>query len=218
MAGIATKSYVSYVLYIVGGLVVVGVFLYYRNSSPVQTSAPTTTAPTTTAPTTAASTLPPYVPWYSTPQVPSLQIVPKSNMSCQQCVNIQQDLKNRMEIGISDLLKLNTENLEKQLQELGIELRKRGKSDQEIQQQIELLDKKSQEFTKQILKFRDVDITYDICGNMCPTCKESTTSLKINPPTIRFCMNGAQKADEAADLFRKTGVTPSPMMTVPPPQ
>ena len=162
---------------IIGLAIVTGIFLYYRNSTVPPTLAPTTvpptlasatTAPTTTAPTTVAPTLAPYVPWYSPPQLPAgLQIVPKSNMSCQQCVATQQDLHQK--INISSLLQLNTNNLNKQVEELGIELEKRGKTRQEIQEQFEFLVEKSNKFTDQLFKYQDVDITRDICRNMCPT-------------------------------------------------
>lgn len=210
----ASKSFVIYA--IIGLTIVSGIFLYYRNSTVPPTLAPATT---TTAPTTVAPTLAPYVPWYSPPQLPAgLQIVPKSNMSCQQCVAIQQDLHQKM--NISSLLQLNTNNLNKQVEELGIELEKRGKTRQEIQEQFEFLVEKSDKFIDQLLKYQGVDITRDICRNMCPTCldcrRDIINNSNSNEDRIKFCMNGSEKASEACEVFRKTGVTPSPMMTVPP--
>jgi hypothetical protein len=132
----------------------------------------------------------------------------------------------KMATQMDDLRKLNNENAGKQMRELQIELKKRGKTDQEIEEQIGLIDNKAQEFNTQLNKFldsgSDYTLTYDTCGNMCPTCVEATIipakrTPNMNTPTIRFCMNGFKKAREASDLFRNTGVTPSPMMTVPPP-
>jgi predicted Zn-ribbon and HTH transcriptional regulator len=262
MSGMAPKSYVSYVSYVIlGGLVAaIGLFLYYRNSSPVQTSAPTTTAPattapattaptttaptttapTTTAPTTVAPTLAPYVPWYSPPQLPArLQIVPKSNISCQQCVTNQEELRAKMQVSSAELSDLDRKNLQKQLKELVIELEKRGKTPQEIAEQFELINEKHYKFQDQLNKLTDdLDIRGDICGNMCPTCRNCSSKIDIDRSqrgqyddktqtgydfktdtyNIRYCMNGEKKAYEACEVFRKTGVTPSPMMTVPPPQ
>jgi hypothetical protein len=172
----ASKSYIVYA--IIGLTIVTWIFLYYRNyrnsvaPTSVPTASPTTIAPTsvpTASPTTIAPTFAPYVPWYSPPPLPApLQIVPKSNMSCQQCVSNQQDLRAKMVDNITSLLELNAQKLTQQFQELNIELRKRGKTDQEIQEQFVLIKEKAEKFKEQLQKLYDVDIRGDICGNICP--------------------------------------------------
>jgi hypothetical protein len=134
---------------------------------------------------------------------------------------------------------LDRKNLQEQVKELVKELEKRGKTPQEIQEQYELINEKHYKFQEQLFqKLTDIDIRGDICGNMCPTCRNCSSKIdidryrysqryddktqtgydfKTDTYNIRYCMNGEKKAYEACEVFRKTGVTPSPMMTVPPP-
>ena len=162
MSGIATKSYVSYV--ILGGLVaVIGLFLYYRNSSRVQTTAPTTTAPTTTAPTTTAPattapttvapTLAPYVPWYSPPQIPEELQKLKSNILDETRPDVRGDLEIKKILLIASLIELNQKISNKQIEELFIELIKRKKTEEEINVQLSLIYEKATVWKNQLEKY-----------------------------------------------------------------